>query len=114
MNPFYVVSKIPSTPNTPNTPRTPGAQPESESPGSKKKDHTNGGTRRRATRTKSKTMPPLNESEALANEPTQNYTVTDGPTENILCLACAYTFTKKSGKFCFVELVLFHWLYHNF
>ena len=92
------MSKIPSTPSTPSTPRTPAQQNEAESPGGKAKTFNGSGNRRRVTRTKSKGLPSVAESEPTSNEPHSNYTSLDGSSDNILCVTCAYTFTKKGGK----------------
>ena len=99
---FSSVSKIPSTPSTPITPRTPGTPSsvsiEAESPGGKKRDSKSSTTRRRVTRTRSKPLETMAENDVINTDSIQSQSSTDGPTENILCLTCAYTFTKKGGR----------------
>ncbi|CAB4024987.1 syntaxin-binding 5 isoform X4, partial [Paramuricea clavata] len=91
------VSKIPSTPSTPITPRTPGGVPlEAESPGGRKRDFKPSTNRRRATRTKSKPLEIVGENDVTSTDGgVLSQSSTDGVTENILCITCAYTFTKK-------------------
>lgn len=93
----FVVAKVPSTPCTPATPLTPGyLSGDGESPSGKKRDF-RCPSRRRVTKSKHKPLEASTEND-FSDGAVLSVTTSENSSEHILCVTCAYTFTKKKGK----------------